>query len=172
MIRLQRASLALSLTLLFALLIGCASTDALDEPERMSQADEERTYKYSPEMMYVGYGYLPDTLVTGAISKVTEFEMQAQKAGSALELLEGRVAGVRVIRRNGGIAVRVRGPNTMLGGRDPLYVVDGMPIQPGPGGYLGINPRDVASIEVLKDAASTAMYGIRGANGVVVITTK
>lgn len=172
MTRLLRASLALSIAFLLALPLGCASTDSLDEPERMSRADEERDSKYAPDMMYVGYGYLPDTLITGAISKVTEFDMQAQKAGSALELLEGRVAGVRVLRQNGGIAVRVRGPNTIYGGRDPLYVVDGMPIQPGPGGYIGINPRDVASIEVLKDAASTAMYGIRGANGVIVITTK
>lgn len=152
--------------------LGCASTRSVDEAERMSRADEERLFKHAPGMTYVGYGYLPDSLVTGAVSKVTDFGTEAQRAGSTLELLEGRVAGVRVIRRSGGMALRIRGPSTIMGGRDPLYVVDGMPMRPGPGGYIGINPQDVASIEVLRDAASTAMYGIRGANGVVVITTK
>jgi TonB-dependent SusC/RagA subfamily outer membrane receptor len=123
-------------------------------------------------MTFVGYGYLPDSLVTGSIAKVSDFDLKTHSVGSSLELLEGRVAGVRVIRRNGHIAVRIRGPNTISGSRDPLFIVDSAPVRPGPGGFIGVNPRDVASIEVLKDAASTAVYGIRGANGVVVITTK
>lgn len=138
----------------------------------MSRAEREQSDRYAPGMTYVGYGYLPDSLVTGAISKVEGFEMEAHTANSALELLEGRVAGVHFIRHSGGIAVRMRGPNTIHGNRDPLFIVDGAPVRPGPGGYIGVNPRDVASIEVLKDAASTAMYGVRGANGVIVITTK
>ncbi len=85
------------------------------------------------------------------------------------ELLMSRFPGVLVTRTpDGRLAVRIRGTSN-----EPLYVIDGLPIRPGPGGSLaGINPYDIESIEVLKDAASTAMYGVRGANGVIVITTK
>ncbi len=85
------------------------------------------------------------------------------------ELLMSRFPGVVVTRTpDGRLAVRIRGTSN-----EPLYVIDGVPIRPGPGGSLaGINPYDIESIEVLKDAASTTMYGVRGANGVIVITTK
>jgi TonB-dependent SusC/RagA subfamily outer membrane receptor len=84
------------------------------------------------------------------------------------------VSGVTVTRTpDGGISVRIRGQSTINGNTEPLYVIDGLPIQPGPGGSLvGINPHDIASIEVLKDAANTAFYGVRGANGVILIKTK
>lgn len=85
-----------------------------------------------------------------------------------------RFPGVVVSRTNdGGIAVRIRGTTSLIGGNEPLYVVDGIPVQPGPNGSLnGVNPYDIESIEVLKDPASTAMYGVRGANGVIVIKMK
>jgi TonB-dependent SusC/RagA subfamily outer membrane receptor len=88
--------------------------------------------------------------------------------------LAGRVAGVVVINTaDGGIAIRIRGQTTINGETEPLYVIDGLPVQPGPGGSLtGINPKDIASIEVLKDASATAFYGMRGSNGVIVIKTK
>jgi len=88
--------------------------------------------------------------------------------------LEARVPGVIVTRTpDGGIAIRLRGANSILGSTAPLYIVDGLPIEPGPNGSLtGINPLDIASIQVLKDAAATSMYGVRGANGVIVIKTK
>jgi len=84
------------------------------------------------------------------------------------------VAGVTVTRTaDGGISVRIRGQSSFYGNTEPLFVIDGLPIQPGPGGsLLGINPHDIASIEVLKDAASMAFYGVRGANGVILIKTK
>jgi TonB-dependent SusC/RagA subfamily outer membrane receptor len=90
------------------------------------------------------------------------------------KMLQGRVAGVTIVRTpDGGIAVRIRGATTINGETEPLYVIDGMPIQPGPSGSLvGINPHDIASIEVLKDAASLAFYGVRAANGVILIKTK
>jgi len=90
------------------------------------------------------------------------------------KVLQGRVAGVTVSRApDGGIAVRIRGAASIYGNSEPLYVLDGMPIQPGPNGSLtGINPHDIESIQVLKDPAETALYGIRGANGVIVIKTK
>jgi TonB-dependent SusC/RagA subfamily outer membrane receptor len=90
------------------------------------------------------------------------------------KVLQGRVAGVTVSRAaDGGIAVRIRGGSSIYGNNEPLYILDGIPIQPGPGGSLtGINPYDIESIRVLKDAADTAMYGSRGANGVILIKTK
>ncbi len=105
---------------------------------------------------------------------VTAEDIQRTPGKSIEELLMSRFAGVRVTRTpEGGIAVRIRGTTSIHGSNEPLYVIDGLPIRPGPGGSLaGINPYDIESIEVLKDAASTTMYGVRGANGVVVITTK
>ena len=90
------------------------------------------------------------------------------------ELLMSRFPGVQVTRApDGSIAIRIRGTTSIHGSNEPLYVIDGVPIRPGPGGVLaGINPYDIESIEVLKDPASTTMYGVRGANGVIVITTK
>jgi TonB-dependent SusC/RagA subfamily outer membrane receptor len=90
------------------------------------------------------------------------------------EALSGRFPGVEVNRTpDGGIAVRIRGGSSLMGNNEPLYVIDGMEIAPGPNGALaGINPYDIDSIEVLKDATSTAMYGSRGSNGVIIIKMK
>jgi TonB-dependent SusC/RagA subfamily outer membrane receptor len=74
---------------------------------------------------------------------------------------------------DGGVSVRIRGINTFMGGTQPLYVIDGVPIQAGPnGGLVGLNPHDIASIEVLKDPVNMSFYGVRGSNGVIVINTK
>lgn len=89
------------------------------------------------------------------------------------ELLEGRVPGLMVIREAGGISLRIRGQSTILGNYEPLYVLDGMPLQMEPGrGLYWVSPRDIARIEVLKDPSAASMYGVRGANGVVLITTR
>ena len=88
------------------------------------------------------------------------------------KVLQGRVSGVDVTPGPDGIIVRIRGQSDVAGG-EPLYVVDGQVIQPGPNGSLsGINPYDIESIKVLKDAASLTMYGSRGGNGVIVVETK
>ena len=108
-------------------------------------------------------------------SSVTSDDIQRSSPGEPIEeVLQGRIAGVTVTRTaNGGIAVRIRGQTSIMGSNEPLYVLDGIPIQAGPDGSLsGINVYDIESIEVLKDAVSTAMYGGRGANGVIVIKTK
>ena len=99
---------------------------------------------------------------------------RAAAGGQPVETtLDGRISGVTVMRTNGGIAVRVRGATSFSGDAEPLFIVDGTPTAAGPGGALsGISPNDVASIRVLKDPADLTMYGSRGANGVVVITTK
>jgi len=88
------------------------------------------------------------------------------------ELFEGRFPGVRVLRLPGGFSIQVRGATTINGNTSPLYVIDGFAIDAGPDGLIALNPGDIQRIEVLKDAASLAYYGVRGANGVVVITTK
>ena len=88
--------------------------------------------------------------------------------------LQGRSAGVDVsTTSDGGISVRIRGAGLLLGNNEPLYILDGVPFAPGANGSLvGINPYDIASIRVLKDAADITMYGVRGANGVIVIKTR
>ncbi|MDQ6871203.1 MAG: TonB-dependent receptor plug domain-containing protein [Gemmatimonadota bacterium] len=90
------------------------------------------------------------------------------------QALQAHVPGVMIsLTADGWLSVRIRGATTINGSTEPLYVIDGLPIQAGPSGALvGINPHDIASIEVLKDAASLAFYGVRGANGVIIIKTK
>jgi TonB-dependent starch-binding outer membrane protein SusC len=107
-------------------------------------------------------------------SAVTSDEIARQPTVPLEQLLAGRVAGVQVTRApGGGISIQIRGQSSFVLSKEPLFVVDGIPITPGPYGTLSwLNPHDVASIEVLKDAASTAMYGVRGGNGVIVIKTK
>jgi TonB-dependent SusC/RagA subfamily outer membrane receptor len=108
-------------------------------------------------------------------STVTSEDLQRTPGEPIEKILAGRVAGVSVTRTpDGGIAVLIRGGSSSVHGNNaPLYVLDGIPIDPGPGGSLtGLNPYDIESIKVLKDPATTTMYGIRGANGVIVIKTK
>jgi TonB-dependent SusC/RagA subfamily outer membrane receptor len=100
-------------------------------------------------------------------------EWRGRPVTSVEELLVGRFPGVQVMRVSAnGFSVRIRGASSFYGSTEPLYVVDGMPMNGGPAGLSGVSPNDIARIEVLKDAGSLAMYGVRGANGVVLITTK
>lgn len=95
-------------------------------------------------------------------------------AGEPIEMaLQGKVPGLEVTRTFDGVAIRIHGPASFFGNNEPLYVLDGIPITPGPNGTIkGLNPRDIESIQVLKDPAETALYGVRGGNGVIVIKTK
>jgi TonB-dependent SusC/RagA subfamily outer membrane receptor len=88
--------------------------------------------------------------------------------------LAAKVPGLMISHAaDGSISIRIRGGSSLIGNNEPLYIIDGIAALPGPGGNLtGINPRDIASIEVLKDAANMAFYGVRGSNGVIVIKTK
>jgi len=90
------------------------------------------------------------------------------------KVLQGRISGVTVTRApDGGLAVQIRGQSSFLGSNQPLYVIDGVPVEPGPGGSLsGLSPYDIESIKVLKNPTDLTMYGSRGANGVIVIKTK
>lgn len=105
---------------------------------------------------------------------VTAKDMQQSPTTSVEKSLQARFPGVTVLQTpEGGLIVRLRGAASIHGPNAPLYVIDGVPVEPGPNGDLtGINPNDIESIKVLKDAASTTMYGVRGANGVIVIKTK
>ncbi len=107
-------------------------------------------------------------------STVTSEDLERQPGRPIEEVLMGRFPGVEVSRTaDGGVAVRIRGTTSFRGSNEPLYVLDGVEIQPGPGGSLaGINPYDIASIEVIKDPAGEAMYGVRGANGIIIVKTK
>jgi TonB-dependent SusC/RagA subfamily outer membrane receptor len=105
---------------------------------------------------------------------VTSEDLERQPGQPIEQVLMGRFPGVTVMRTpDGGVSVRIRGATSIRGSNEPLYVIDGIEIEPGANGSLtGINPHDIASIQVLKDAAETSLYGVRGANGVIVIRTK
>jgi TonB-dependent SusC/RagA subfamily outer membrane receptor len=130
----------------------------------------------APDSVSVGYGRQARSGVTGAIGTISEEELDGMRVARVEELLQGRVPGVHVIRAaNGDFSVRVRGAQTFgFGSDEPLYVVDGMPLMGGGlrNALMGIAPQDIAQIDVLKDAGATAVYGSKGANGVILITTK
>jgi TonB-linked SusC/RagA family outer membrane protein len=120
----------------------------------------------------VGYGTARRQDLTGSISSVSSEQLAKVPVTTTDQALQGRAAGVQVTNNDGapgaGVQVQIRGIGT-FGSSDPLYVVDGYPIT---GGLSQINPNDIASIDILKDASATAIYGTRAANGVVIITTK
>lgn len=125
------------------------------------------------EIVVVGYGEMEKRDITGSVAQVKSDELQAVPVFNVEQALKARAAGVQVTqnsgRPGGRIEVRVRGGNSMIGDNQPLYVVDGFPIT---GGIEFLNPSDIESIDILKDASATAIYGARGANGVVIITSK
>jgi TonB-dependent starch-binding outer membrane protein SusC len=126
------------------------------------------------QVVVVGYGTQRRKDVTGAISSVSAATIEKVPVTTAQQALQGRAAGVQIINNDASpgsnISVLIRGVGSLAsGGNNPLYVVDGYPTT---GGINNINPNDIASIDVLKDASATAIYGIRAANGVVIITTK
>ncbi len=125
------------------------------------------------EVVVVGYGVQRKSDVTGALTRVGEKELNTKPAANAFEALQGKAAGVDVTtsERPGTVgSITIRGNRSISASSAPLYVVDGVPLQAG--GIETINPRDIESIDILKDASSTAIYGSRGANGVVLVTTK
>ncbi len=123
------------------------------------------------ELIVVAYGIQQRSLVTGAISRIEASQIEQSASLRVEQALQGRTAGVMVMQNSGqpgsGSTVRIRGVGT-TGDAEPLYVVDGMPVT----NIDYLSPSDISSIEVLKDASATAIYGARGANGVVMVTTK
>ncbi len=141
------------------------------------------------EVVAIGYGTMKKSDLTGSVASVRSDEIQSVKVISPDQALSGRIAGVQVTQQSsapgGGVSVIIRGGNSVNGDNEPLYVIDGFPITSNnatrsagsagnvsPNSLSSINPNDIKSIEVLKDASATAIYGARGANGVILITTK
>lgn len=125
------------------------------------------------EVIVVGYGTQKKSDVTGAITQVSSEDITSFPVQNTLQGIQGKAAGVDISSnsRPGQIgSIRIRGSRSISGGNSPLYVVDGVPLQSG--GLEMLNPNDIASIEILKDASATAIYGSRGANGVVLVSTK
>ena len=133
--------------------------------------DQDTTFL--DEVVVVGYGVQRKSDVTGAVSRVDSETLNNRPVNNAFEAMQGKVAGVDITssERPGTLgSVLIRGQRSISASSSPLYVVDGVPLQSG--GIDSINPRDIESIDVLKDASSTAIYGSRGANGVIIVTTK
>ena len=129
----------------------------------------------SEQVIVVGYGTQKKQNLTGAISTMSADKFKNKAAISYGEALVGQMSGVQVQQINGapggeGLAVRVRGTGSISAGMSPLYVIDGYPMEGS--GFSLVNPSDIESIQVLKDASSTAIYGSRGSNGVIIVTTK
>ena len=125
------------------------------------------------EVVVVGYGVQKKSDVTGALTRVDAEQLNSRPVNNAFEALQGKAAGVDITsnQRPGEIgSIRIRGNRSLNASNSPLYVVDGVPLSSG--GIETLNPRDIESIDILKDASSTAIYGSRGANGVILITTK
>lgn len=144
------------------------------------------------DVIVVGYGTAKKSDLTGAISRIERDDLIKDAPTNVLQALQGKIAGVNVTQNDGapgaGLSIRVRGSNSFLGGTEPLYVIDGVPFNNSSSGTtpqsIGedekqtlnamafLNPSDIESIDILKDASATAIYGSRGANGVVLITTR
>lgn len=138
------------------------------------------------EVVVIGYGSVKRSDLTGAVASVSMEKLAEMPATSFDKKLQGRVSGVQVTslsgQPGGATSVKIRGGNSIMAGNEPLYVIDGVLMEsqqnfswiggPAENGLSSINPNDIESMEILKDASATAIYGARGANGVVIITTK
>ncbi|WP_317169205.1 SusC/RagA family TonB-linked outer membrane protein [Mucilaginibacter humi] len=161
---------------------------AINKRKRIDVILQEEVSKLN-EIVVVGYGTQKRKDLTGSVSSIGAKDIKLQPINSFNQALQGKVAGVQITQASnapgGGITIRVRGTGSISGSNDPLYVVDGYPLA-NPAAPTGaanggapyanplstINPNDIESIEVLKDASATAIYGSRGANGVVIVTTR
>lgn len=144
------------------------------------------------DVVVIGYGAVRKADLTGAVQRIGREDLLRDNPVNIQQALQGKIAGVNITQNDGapgaGLSIRVRGSNSFLGGTEPLYVIDGVPFNNtnsgGTPASLGgdekqtlnvlsfINPNDIESIDILKDASATAIYGSRGANGVVLITTR
>ena len=144
------------------------------------------------DVVVIGYGSVKKSDLTGSAQRLNREDFIRDNPGNILQAMQGKLAGVNVTQNDGapgaGLSIRIRGSNSFLGGTEPLYVIDGVPFNNSSSGTtpesIGgdekqtlnalafLNPNDIESIDVLKDASATAIYGSRGANGVVLITTR
>lgn len=123
------------------------------------------------EVVVIGYGTKKVGSITGSIGRVTSQEIVKTPSQSAIQAIQGKVAGVTIVTNDepgSNPSIRIRGLGTVLGGRDPLYLIDGVEAS----GLNGLNPNEIATFDILKDASSLAIYGQKASNGAVIITTK
>lgn len=169
--------------------VGFENREVLASASRVQSIELKTEYNQLDETVVIAYGTTTRRLNTGTVSKVKSVDIEKQPVTNPLLALSGRVAGLQVIQTSGvpggNVTVLLRGRNSIANGNNPLYIIDGVPFTStslnssyggGAGGFSSplnnINPLDIESIEVLKDADATAIYGSRGANGVILITTK
>jgi TonB-dependent starch-binding outer membrane protein SusC len=161
-----------SATLIFSF-IGMANQEVVVGDQTKIDVILDTDITQLGEIVVVGYGTQKKSDVTGSVASVSMAEVANVPVTRPDQLLQGRVAGVQITQTNaepgGNISIRIRGTNSITSGNQPLFVIDGFP---GAGDLSTINPSDIESIDVLKDASATAIYGSRGANGVIIITTK
>jgi len=134
----------------------------------------KRSISKLDEVVFIGYGEVKKKDLTGAVSSVNIKDLEGAPVQRIDQMLQGRIAGAEIVSTSGepgaGTSIRIRGTRSINATNEPLYVVDG--VMDAVTSMNDINPEDVESIQVLKDASSTAIYGSRGANGVIMITTK
>ena len=170
--------------------LGYRPVDTLLQTERMHEIKLGDAVNTLDATVVIGYGSSSRRRLTGAVSRMTAEQLSNQPVSNALSALQGQIPGVQVTSTNGlpGAQVKlfIRGRNSIAAGNDPLFIIDGIPFDITPlnntedlfgasgriSPFTSINPADIESIDVLKDADATAIYGSRGANGVVLITTK
>lgn len=173
--------------------VGYVSKEVAVNDQRTVNVKLEEENKSLNEIVVVGYGTVRKSDLTGAVTSLKASELTKGTNLNVQQALMGRSPGVQVYQKSGepgsAMSVQVRGITSITGNNDPLYVIDGMPVNDAvavggaaPAGTVSnpnsrtalssLNPSDIASIEILKDASATAIYGSRGANGVVIITTK
>ncbi|WP_255510512.1 TonB-dependent receptor [Flavobacterium sp. GSA192] len=159
------------------LVISFIGFDTVEIPV-VNKTDFKITLKESSqsleEVVVIGYGTVKKSDLTGAVTRVSAEELNDRPVSNAMEALQGKAAGVDITtsERPGTLGtVRIRGRRSLDATSDPLYVVDGVPLLSS-SAIETLNPRDIESIDVLKDASATAIYGSRGANGVIIVTTK
>ena len=123
------------------------------------------------EVVVIGYGTVKKRDLTGAVASMKNEDVTVAPTSNVMEALQGKIAGMDIVKSSGqvgeDVSILLRGSRSIYGNNEPLFIIDGIP-----GSYNQINPSDIESVDVLKDASSTAIYGSAGANGVVIITTK
>ncbi len=175
--------------------IGYKNQDILVGNRSVIDVSLQPDYLLVEEVVVVGYGTMRRSDITGSVTSVKREDLQASISTSIDQALQGRAAGVQVTQTSGqpggGVSVRIRGASSIGGTNEPLYVIDGIPISGNASGLAmgfdwagggngqttvnalsGLNPNDIVSVEVLKDASATAIYGSRASNGVILITTR
>ena len=154
-------------------MMGYSTVDVIVGDQRQIDVILPEGAEQIEEVVVVGYGVQKKSVITAAISSVKAADFEKLTPVRIENVLRGQVSGVSITQESGApnsnLQIRVRGRGTTSDDYSPLYIVDGMAVD---GGISNLNPADIASIEILKDAASAAVYGARGANGVVIVTTK